>query len=92
MIELWWLDLIGWVGFVGLGIFYWLLGSGKVLVAYIFGIIGAIAWLIVGIATEMGFAAQLPSLIIMEAMVILMNIRGIYKWKKEYNNKEADKA
>ena len=73
MIELWWLDLIGWVGFVGLGIFYWLLGSGKVLVAYIFGIIGAIAWLIVGIATEMGFAAQLPSLIIMEAMQKLLN-------------------
>jgi nicotinamide riboside transporter PnuC len=83
MVELWWLDWIGWIGFVGLGLFYWLLGSGNVLQAYIFGTIGAVAWLIVGIATQLGFASQLPSLIIMETMVILMNIRGIYNWRKE---------
>jgi len=88
MIELYWLDFIGWIGLAGLSIFYWLLGSGKVLMAYIYGIIGAMAWLIVGIATKMGYASELPSLIVMEAMVIVMNIRGIYYWKKEQNNKD----
>lgn len=80
------LDLIGWVGFVGLGLFYWLLGSGKVLQAYIYGTMGAIAWLIVGILTEFGFAAQLPSLVMMEIMVVGMNIRGIILWRREKKN------
>jgi len=86
MTELPLLDIIGWVGFVGLGLFYWLLGSGKVLVAYIFSIIGAGAWLCVGIASEMGYAAELPSLITMETMIIAMNIRGIYNWRKDKIN------
>ena len=82
MTELPWLDVVGWIGFVSLGLFYWLLGSGKVLIAYIFSIIGAGAWMVIGIASEMGYAAELPSLITMEAMIILMNIRGIWKWRK----------
>jgi len=76
------LDLIGWVGFAGLGLFYWLVGSGKVLQAYIYGTIGALAWLVVGIATQFGYASELPSLITMEIMVVLMNIRGIINWRK----------
>jgi hypothetical protein len=82
------LDILGWVGFFGLGVFYWLLGSGKVLTAYIWGTIGAAAWLAVGILTHFGFAAQLPSLIIMEAMVIVMNIRGIINWRKSLGQQE----
>ena len=82
MIELPVLDIIGWVGAAGLGIFYWLLGSGRVLAAYGFGTAGALAWLVVGVASEMGYAAELPSLIATEIVVIVMNIRGIYKWKK----------
>lgn len=81
------LDLIGWIGFFGLGAFYWLLGSGKVLQAYVYGTIGAVAWLIVGIFTEFGFASQLPSLIVMEIMVVVMNIRGIINWRKEAKKK-----
>ena len=83
MTELPWLDMLGWVGFAGLGAFYWLLGSGKVLQAYIFSMIGAGAWLAVGIAIEFGHMAVLPSLIAMELMVILVNIRGIIKWRDE---------
>ncbi len=83
-VNLAWLDLIGWAGMVGLGAFYWLLGSGKVLSAYLWGTAGAFAWLIVGVATFLGYAAQLPSLIFMEFMVIVMNIRGIRHWLKAY--------
>jgi hypothetical protein len=82
MIELPILDLIGWIGFTGLGLFYWLVGSGKVLQAYAYGTVGALAWLVVGVATEMGYATELPSLITMEIMVVVMNIRGIINWRK----------
>ncbi len=54
--------------------------------AYVYGTIGALAWLIVGIFTELGFAAKLPSLIVMEIMVVVMNIRGIINWRKEAKN------
>lgn len=83
MIELAWLDWVGWVGFAGLIAFYWRLGSGRVLSAYIFSMLGTSAWLVVGIATEMGYAAQLPSLIAVEVAIILMNVRGIIKWRRE---------
>lgn len=76
------LDFVGWAGACGLFIFYWLLGSQKVLSAYIFGTLGALAWLAVGIATQMGYASELPSLIVMEVVVIIMNIRGILNWRK----------
>lgn len=82
------LDLLGWLGLFGLGLFYWLLGSGKVLKAYIWGTFGAAAWLVVGILTHFGFAAQLPSLIAMEAMVIVMNIRGIINWRRMAQQEE----
>ena len=81
-INLPWLDFVGWTGMLGLGLFYWLLGSGKVLQAYIWGTLGALAWLVVGVATKLGYASELPSLIFMEAMVIAMNIRGIRNWYK----------
>ena len=81
-INLPWLDFVGWAGMLGLGLFYWLLGSGKVLQAYIWGTLGAFAWLVVGVATKLGYASELPSLIFMEAMVIVMNIRGIRNWYK----------
>lgn len=83
MIELAWLDWVGWVGFAGLIAFYWRLGSGHVLSAYIFSMLGTSAWLVVGIATEMGYAAELPSLIGTEVAIILMNVRGIIKWRRE---------
>ena len=82
-INLPWLDFVGWVGMFGLGLFYWLLGSGKVLHAYLWGTLGALAWLIVGVATEMGYAAKLPSLIVMESMIIVMNARGIRNWYRD---------
>jgi len=75
------MDILGWLGAAGLGVFYWLIGSGKVLRAYIFGTLGAAAWLAVGILTKFGYASELPSLIGMEIMVIIMNIRGIIKWR-----------
>ena len=77
-----WLDILGWIGTIGLFAFYWLLGSKLVLPAYIFGTIGAAMWLVIGILTHLGYAAELPSLVVMESVIIIMNIRGIYKWKK----------
>ena len=76
------LSLCGWLGTLGLFLFYWLLGSGKVLSAYIYGTIGALGWLIVGIGTMYHYHVQLPSLILMESVVIVMNIRGIVNWRK----------
>lgn len=86
--ELVFLDWLGWGGMIGLGLFYWLLGSGKVLQAYVWGTIGAAAWLAVGVLTQLGYAAQMPSLIFMEAMVIGMNIRGIIHWRREKHKSE----
>jgi len=81
--------LCGWLGTLGLFLFYWLLGSGKVLPAYIYGTIGAFGWLIVGIGTMYSVHVQLPSLILMESVVIIMNIRGILNWRKENGNRNS---
>lgn len=62
--------------------FYWLLGSGKVLKAYVFGTLGALSWLAVGVLTQFGFASELPSLIGTELLVVGMNIRGVINWRK----------
>ncbi len=83
MIEVPWLDMIGWLGAICLGLFYYLLGSGKVVVAYVFSLIGGVFWLTIGVATIMGYAAHMPSLIATEVMVIVLNIRGIYKWMRK---------
>lgn len=77
------LDYMGWGGGFSLAIFYWKLGKGKVLEAYIFNIIGSALWLAVGIFTYYGYAAQLPSLIATEAMFIILAVKGIYFWRKE---------
>ena len=79
------MDAIGWLGFTGLGLFYWQLGSGKVLSAYIYGTLGALAWLAVGVMSHLGIHSELPSLVVMETMVVIMNIRGILHWRKERN-------
>lgn len=78
-----WMDFLGWAGAMGLFVFYWLLGSKRVVMAYVFGIIGSIMWLVIGILIAMGYATTLPSLIVMESVIIIMNIRGIIAWKKK---------
>jgi len=78
-----WLDVLGWAGTIGLFLFYWLLGSKRVVMAYVFGIIGGAMWLTIGILTHFGYAAELPSLVLMESVIIVMNIRGIIKWRKD---------
>lgn len=85
MFESSWMDTLGWIGTVGLGMFYWKIGSGKVLEAYFFGIAGASAWFVAGVLSHYGYESQLPSLMATEAVVIGMNIRGIYRWKKGLN-------
>ncbi len=82
MIEAPWLDWVGWGGFVTLGAFYFLLGSGKVVPAYVFSLTSSVFWLVIGTAFMLGYAARMPSLIAMEIMVIGLNIRGIYLWRK----------
>ena len=83
MIELPWLDAVGWVGALCLLTFYWLLGSGHVVQAYIFALIGSIFWMVIGVATLLGYAAHMTSLVALEVVIIIFNIRGIYKWMKK---------
>ena len=80
MIELPWLSWVGWAGFAGLMGFYWFLAKKKVLRAYGFGIFGGVAWFIIGVATILGYAATLPSLALMELVIIGLMIHGIIKW------------
>jgi hypothetical protein len=78
------LDLLGWGGAAGLLAFYWFLGSQKIGLAYTFGIVGGVFWLAVGIVTAFWTVqVSLPSLIFMEAVVIIMNVRGIVAWRKK---------
>ena len=79
MIEAPILDLFGWLGFAGLMIFYWLIGTGRPAVAYIASCIGAACFFIIGVASEFGYAAHLPSLWVMEACVIVLNVRALLK-------------
>ena len=81
--DWWFLDYLGWLGGLSLAVFYWELGKGNVLRAYIFNIIGSSAWLVVGVLTYFGFASDLPSLIATEAMFIVLAIKGIIFWRKE---------
>lgn len=81
-VDLPWMDGLGWLGAAGLFTFYWLIGSKRVLLAYLFGTLGAAAWLAIGILTELGYAAELPSLIVMESVIIVMNVRGFLAWRK----------
>lgn len=76
--------LFGWLGTIGLFIFYWLIGSGKVVQAYVAGIIGGFFWLLIGVGTMYGIHPTLPSLVLMESVIIIMNIRGIIKWRRDY--------
>lgn len=79
------MDTLGWAGTIGLGIFYWNVGSGKMMLAYYWGTAGALAWFIAGVLSYYGYATSLPSLMATEAVVIFMNIRGMYRYKKGLN-------
>lgn len=76
------LDLFGWLGFAGLMIFYWMIGTGRPAAAYIASCFGAAMFLVVGVASEFGYAAQLPSLWVMETCVIALNVRALLKLRK----------
>jgi hypothetical protein len=69
-------DILGWIGTFGLFAFYYLLSKGKVVKAYIFGIVAGGFWAAVGLLQS------LPSLLFMEMVIILLNSRGIYLWHK----------
>lgn len=77
------IEILGWAGFAGLMLFYWRLGSGRVLSAYLFGTAGATAWLAVGVLLQCGYVGMLPSLVATEAAVIVMNVRGIMQWRRK---------
>ncbi len=79
MIDLPILDYIGWVGSAFVLAFYWLSGSGRMVLGYWCAITGAALWLGIGIATEFGYATGFPSLILLEAVVIVFCFRGMYK-------------
>lgn len=73
------LDLFGWLGFAGLMAFYWMIGTGRPARAYVASCFGASMFLIIGIASWFGYATHLPSLVIMEAAIILLNLRALHK-------------
>jgi hypothetical protein len=73
------LSLLGWLGFAGLMAFYWMIGSGRPIKAYVASSVGAAAFLIIGVAIQMGYQVKLPSLIVMESVIIGLNLRAIYK-------------
>jgi len=80
-----WIDLIGWAGSIFLLMFYWLLGSQKIELAYVFSTVGAALWLWIGVEITFFEAKpeKLPSLIFVESAIIFMNIRGILAWRKK---------
>ena len=90
MIEVPWLDAVGWAGALCLWAFYWLLGSGKVVEAYVFSLISSVFWMVIGVAMVMGYAAHMTSLIALEVVIVSFNIRGIYKWMKKNGNKTVN--
>ena len=79
------IDIIGWVGFIGVVLFYWLISNDKVIEAHICGIVGTLAFLALGIAVTTGHCTKVPSLLTMQVMVIALNIRGMVLWKKKRN-------
>lgn len=83
MIELPILNILGWLGFAGLMAFYWMIGTGRPAKAYLASTFGAAMFLIVGIASQFGYAAHLPSLWIMEATIIVLNVRALVKLRSE---------
>jgi hypothetical protein len=82
MTELPILDWFGWLGFAGLMAFYWMIGTGRPLKAYLASTFGAAMFLVVGLASQFGYAAHLPSLWLMESCVIALNVRAIRKLPK----------
>jgi hypothetical protein len=77
------LNYFGWLGFIGLMAFYWMIGTGRPLRAYLASTFGALMFLIVGAASQFGYAAHLPSLWIMESCIIILNLRAIWKLKHD---------
>jgi len=83
MTELPILNYLGWLGFAGLMLFYWMIGTGRTAAAYWFSTFGAIMFLIVGLFTQFGYAAKLPSLWIMESCIIILNFRALWKLRHD---------
>jgi hypothetical protein len=82
MTELPILNWFGWLGFAGLMAFYWMIGSGRPMKAYLASTFGAAMFLIIGIASHYGYAAHLPSLSVMEACIIVLNVRAMWKLRQ----------
>lgn len=82
MTELPLLNVFGWVGFAGLMVFYWMIGTARPLAAYYASTFGAAMFLIVGLAMQFGYAAHLPALWLMESCVIGLNVRAILKLRR----------
>lgn len=73
------LNALGWLGFAGLMAFYWMIGKGRPAAAYWASTFGALMYFIIGVASEFGYYAKLPSMWFMEACIIGLNFRALYK-------------
>lgn len=82
MTELPILNLLGWLGFGGLMAFYWMIGKGRPAAAYWCSTFGALMFFIIGVFSEFGYAAKLPSMWFMELAIIVLNFRSLYLLKR----------
>lgn len=83
MIDLPILDYIGWVSGAFSLAFYWLSGSGQMVIAYWCAIIAAALWVGIGVATEFGYATEFPSLIAIEGVTVILCFRGLHKLRRK---------
>jgi len=70
------INLIGWIGFIFVILFYWLITTHRIVEAYICGIVGTVAFLTLSIGVQIGYVKNVPSLLSMQVMVLILNIRG----------------
>ncbi len=85
-----WLDILGWGGAVGLLLFYWFMGSQKVMRAYVAVTLGAACWLINWLNYNVHRSGGRIAVVgdYGGAMVIGLNVRAMIKW---YKKKVVDK-
>lgn len=88
LIDVRWLDWLGWFGFLNIALFYYYLSIYKVVRAYGFCIIGGLVWIVIGVATQLGYATGFLSIIAIQIMAIGFSIRGIFTWKELNKCKE----
>lgn len=69
-------DILGWIGTTLSLVFYWMLAVRRVRMSYVFLIVSAAVWGVVGGITG------LPSLLVKEIIVVALAVWGLRNWSK----------